>query len=33
MGRAGRFLEFEVWQTGEENIRAARQALDAIKNN
>ena len=27
------FSEFEVWQTGEENIRAARQALDAIKNN
>ena len=32
MGLPG-FSEFEVWQTGEENIRAARQALDAIKNN
>ena len=27
MGLPG-FSEFEVWQTGEENIRAARQALD-----
>lgn len=32
MGLPG-FSEFEVWQTSEENIRAARQALDAIKNN
>lgn len=32
MGLPG-FSEFEVWQTGEENIRAARQALDAMKNN
>ena len=32
MGLPG-FSEFEVWQTDEENIRAARQALDAIKNN
>ena len=32
MGLPG-FSEFEVWQTGEENIRAAQQALDAIKNN
>ena len=32
MGLPG-FSEFEEWQTGEENIRAARQALDAIKNN
>ena len=32
MGLPG-FSECEVWQTGEENIRAARQALDAIKNN
>ena len=31
MGLPG-FSEFEVWQTSEENIRAARQALDAIKN-
>ena len=32
MGLPG-FSEFEVWQTSEANIRAARQALDAIKNN
>ena len=29
MGLPG-FSEFEVWQTGEENIRAARQALDSL---
>lgn len=29
MGLPG-FSEFEVWQTSEQNIRAARQALDAI---
>ena len=29
MGSPG-FSEFEVWQTGEENIRAARQALDSL---
>ena len=30
MGLPG-FSEFEVWQTSEENIRAARQALDALE--
>ena len=30
MGLPG-FSEFEVWQTGEEKVRAARQALDAIQ--
>ena len=29
MGPAG-FSEFEVWQTSEANIRAARQALDSL---
>ena len=30
MGLPG-FSEFEVWQTGEEHIRAARQALDRLR--
>ncbi len=29
MGLPG-FSEFEVWQTSEANIRAARQALDSL---
>lgn len=29
MGLPG-FSEFEIWQTSEENIRAARTALDAL---
>ena len=29
MGLPG-FSEFEVWQTSEQNIRAARQALDTL---